>query len=227
MSGADSGVSRAVHGNARQLVHGIGLRDDLGNQSADRQRDGLLEFAVLRFVGHPDQFLRRAEFDYHSHRLQRDGRPAGRQRGQSGVEPFLHDGRRAVGRRLRRGASRHLFRRGTAGGSVYCDDVALGPSAAGPSNFTAGSISNSGTLTVGPTNTVTIGGAFTQTSTGTLDVQLGGAPSTGSFGFVNVSGAATLAGTLKADIVYGYSPSTTDTLHAHRVRQRIGELRQR
>ena len=46
-----------------------------------------------------------AEFDYRSHRLQRDGRPAGRQRGQSGVEPFLHDGRRAVERGLRRGAS--------------------------------------------------------------------------------------------------------------------------
>ena len=58
---------------------------------------------------------------------------------------------------------------------------------------------------------MTISGAFTQTSTGTLDIQLGGAPSTGSFGFVNVSGAATLAGTLKADIVNGYSPSTTDT----------------
>ena len=58
---------------------------------------------------------------------------------------------------------------------------------------------------------MTIGGALTQTSTGTLDIQLGGAPSTGSFGFVDASGAATLAGTLKSDIVDGYSPSTTDT----------------
>ena len=105
----------------------------------------------------------------------------------------------------------------TAGGSpgtaVYFDDLELGPTppgAQGPSKLVAGSISNSGTLSVGPANTVTIGGALTQTSTGILDIQLGGAPATGKFGFVNAAGTATLAGTLKADIVDGYSPSTTD-----------------
>jgi len=65
-------------------------------------------------------------------------------------------------------------------------------SIAGGSLTTAAGLTNSGTLTVGPANTVTIGGAFTQTSTGTLDVQLGGAPATGSFGSVNAAGAATL-----------------------------------
>ncbi len=58
---------------------------------------------------------------------------------------------------------------------------------------------------------MTVGGAFLQTSTGTLDVQLGGGPSTGNFGLVNVSGAAALAGTLKTDIVNSYSPATTDS----------------
>ena len=98
--------------------------------------------------------------------------------------------------------------------AVYFDDLVVGPTpsgAAGSSKLNAGSISNSGTLSVAPTNTVTISGTFAQTSTGTLDIQLGGAPSTGDFGFVNASGAATLAGTLKADVVNGYSPATTDT----------------
>ncbi len=100
---------------------------------------------------------------------------------------------------------------GAAGTLVYFDDVELGPAAGGPSKLVAGSISNSGTFIVGPTNTVMTGGALTQTSAGTLDIQLGGAPSTGSYGIVDASGAATLAGTLKSDILYGYSPSTTDT----------------
>jgi autotransporter-associated beta strand protein len=102
----------------------------------------------------------------------------------------------------------------TTGTAVYFDDLELGPTppgAHGPSTLAVGSISNSGTLTVGPTNTVAVGGTFIQASTGTLDVQLGGAPSTTNFGLVNISGAATLAGTLKADIVNGYSPGTTDT----------------
>ena len=104
-----------------------------------------------------------------------------------------------------------LVLNGSAGGSVYCDDFDVGPAAAGPSRLAAGSISNGGTLIVGPTNTVTVGGTFAQTSTGTLDVQLGGGPSTGNVGYVDASGAATLAGTLKVDLVYGYSPVSTDS----------------
>ncbi len=109
---------------------------------------------------------------------------------------------------------------GAAGTSAYFDDLELGPTppgAQGPATLVVGSasipgnISNSGALTVGPTNTATIIGSFAQTSTGTLDVQLGGAPSTDNFGLVNISGAATLAGALEADIVNGYSPATTDT----------------
>ncbi len=103
---------------------------------------------------------------------------------------------------------------GAGGGEVFWDDVQFGKSVVpvpGPSNFVVGSISNSGSITVGPSNKVITGGTFTQTSTGTLDIQLGGAPSSGQFGFVNVTGAATLAGMLKSDIVYGYTPSTTDS----------------
>ena len=53
--------------------------------------------------------------------------------------------------------------------------------------------------------------AFTQSSSGTLDVQLGGAPSTGVYGSLTITGAAALAGTLQAQLAYGYTPSTTDS----------------
>ena len=48
-------------------------------------------------------------------------------------------------------------------------------------------------------------------ATGTLDVQLGGAPSAGKFGKLSVTGSATLAGALEADLESGYSPSVGDS----------------
>ena len=59
----------------------------------------------------------------------------------------------------------------SGGGSVYFDDVELGPSATGgAATLTTGSISNSGTILVGPANTLTVSGTLTQTATGVLDV---------------------------------------------------------
>jgi autotransporter-associated beta strand protein len=100
---------------------------------------------------------------------------------------------------------------GTNGGAVYYDAPQFGPAAVGASTLNVTSISNSGTITIGPTNTVNVSGGFTQTSTGTLDIQLGGAQSTGSYGSMTITGAAALGGTLKAELVYSYAPSTTDS----------------
>ncbi len=96
------------------------------------------------------------------------------------------------------------------GGSVYWDDVTVGPTAPGPSTLAAGSVSNGGTISIGPTNQVTTAGTFAQAPTGTLDIQIGNAPSTQIFGSVTAGGAATLAGTLEAETVYGYQPSLSD-----------------
>jgi alpha-L-arabinofuranosidase len=96
-------------------------------------------------------------------------------------------------------------------GVVYCDDFTFGPAASGPSSLAAASISNSGTLSVGAANSVTVSGAYSQSSTGTLGIQLGGGPSTNEFGTLTITAAATLAGTLQATIVDGYAPATTDT----------------
>ncbi len=98
---------------------------------------------------------------------------------------------------------------GPGSGTVYWDDAAFGLSAPGPSNLVAGSVSNSGVITVGPTNSIAASGAFVQTATGSLDLQLGGPPANGYNGAVS-AGSASLGGTLKADLVYGYLPLTTD-----------------
>ncbi len=97
----------------------------------------------------------------------------------------------------------------TASGAVYFDNIAFGLS--GSSKMSAGSISNSGLILIGPTNSITTAGTFTQTSTGTLDTQLGGSPSSGIYGSLTVAGVATLAGTYMADDVYSYVPSTIDS----------------
>lgn len=96
---------------------------------------------------------------------------------------------------------------GAGGGSVYWDAPQFGPSS---TQLTAASIVNSGRITVAPLNVLDSNGTFTQTSTGTLDVQLGGSPSSSDFGYVTSASPATLAGTLQSDIVNGYVPSTTD-----------------
>ena len=131
--------------------------------------------------------------------------------GSVGNQGWNHFSETAVAPSGATSASLMLVLSGSSSGAVYCDDFELGPAAAGPSRLAAGSISNSGTLVVGPTNTVAVGGAVSQVSTGTLDVQLGGGPLSGNVGMFDASGTATLAGKLKSDLVYGYSPATTDS----------------
>ena len=75
----------------------------------------------------------------------------------------------------------------------------------------AGNLSNSGSLTVGPGSTFTVAGNFTQTSTGTLNDQIGGTPASGLFGQADVTGTATLAGTFNLALVNGFSPTSGQT----------------
>ncbi len=100
---------------------------------------------------------------------------------------------------------------GTYGGTVYFDAIQFGPASAGASALNVSSITNNGSITIGPTNRINVSGGFTQNATGTLDVQLGGAPATSSYGSLTITGAAALGGTLKAEVVNSYVPSTTDS----------------
>ncbi len=74
----------------------------------------------------------------------------------------------------------------------------------GASFTTAGDLSNSGSLTVGAGSTLSVTGNYTQTSTGTLNVQIGGTPVSGLFGQLNVAAAATLAGGFNLALVNGF-----------------------
>jgi hypothetical protein len=96
---------------------------------------------------------------------------------------------------------------GTAGGSVYWDDPQFGPTAANSGTINAASMTNNGTLSIGAGDLVGVGGTFTQTTVGTLAVQLGGPPASGLFGILNATGAATFDGALQATLVNEYGPS--------------------
>jgi hypothetical protein len=69
----------------------------------------------------------------------------------------------------------------------------------GSRSFTAvGSFTDNGKVTVGPGSTLTANGSFTQASTATLAIQLGGANAAPTFGqVVSTTGTVTLAGTLQ------------------------------
>jgi alpha-L-arabinofuranosidase len=99
---------------------------------------------------------------------------------------------------------------GTAGGAVFWDDPQFGPTGANTGSLSAANITNNGTITIGAGDTVTASGTFTQGSTGTLDVQLGGPPASALYGALGATGTATLGGTLAANLVSGYSPSVSD-----------------
>ncbi|MEM9158676.1 MAG: CARDB domain-containing protein, partial [Verrucomicrobiota bacterium] len=71
-----------------------------------------------------------------------------------------------------------------------------------------GNFSNEGVLKLGPDGTVDLTGDFTQTSSGTLEAQIGGSPASEQFGELMVSGTATLDGTLGLELVNGFGPET-------------------
>ncbi len=99
---------------------------------------------------------------------------------------------------------------GTAGGVVYWDNPAFGPTAFSKASVSAGNLSNSGTISIGASDAVQARGTFTQTSTGTLAFQLGGPPGSNRYGTLTAAGSATLAGTLTASLTNGYSPAVGD-----------------
>ena len=102
-------------------------------------------------------------------------------------------------------------------GSAFTNLSAL-TSSAGTLTLTSGAtlsagagFTNTGTLTIGPASTLSVSGKFIQTAAGTLDFQLGGAPSGGKFGQLAATGSATLAGALEADLEGGYSATPGDS----------------
>jgi hypothetical protein len=61
-------------------------------------------------------------------------------------------------------------------------------------------LSNSGTPTIGAGSALDVTGNFTQTSAGTLGIQVGGTPASGQYGQVAVTGSAALDGSLNISL---------------------------
>src|SRR5207244_971229 len=75
-------------------------------------------------------------------------------------------------------------------------------------NFTtAGPLTNTGSITIGPGSTLGVTGTYRQTAGATLSVQLGGDPASGKFGKLASSGAATLDGTFDVALTGGFGPA--------------------
>jgi hypothetical protein len=76
---------------------------------------------------------------------------------------------------------------------------------------TSGDFTNSGTLTVGPDSTLTVNGTYTEASSNSFTIQIGGSPASSQYGQVNVSGQAALTGTLHVELVNGFGPTQGDS----------------
>jgi hypothetical protein len=78
--------------------------------------------------------------------------------------------------------------------------------AAGQSFTTTGALTDNGSISLSPGSLLTVSGSFTQGSTGTLTIQLGGTTSAPTFGqLISTSGTVTLNGSLK--VTSGVVPS--------------------
>jgi hypothetical protein len=77
----------------------------------------------------------------------------------------------------------------------------------------SGSLTNNGTLSVGGggPGTLSVGGNFTQSSTATLSLALGGLAAGTQYSRLNVTGTAALAGTVSVSYVNGFVPAAGNT----------------
>lgn len=81
----------------------------------------------------------------------------------------------------------------------------------GASLATTGDLTNTGTITLGPSGRLNVGGKFQQSATtARLASQIGGNPASGQYGVLNSTAAATLGGVLGVELANGYAPSNGD-----------------
>jgi len=73
---------------------------------------------------------------------------------------------------------------------------------------TVSGLTNGGTLMLGPGSVLTVNGPFTQSASGALNTQIGGAPDSGQFGQLMSTGTSTLAGSLGISLANGFGPTT-------------------
>ena len=91
---------------------------------------------------------------------------------------------------------------------------------------TVGNLSNSGSMTVGTACELTVNGAFSETGTETLNIEVAGRPGTGLFGKVNVVGSAGLAGDLNIVLAQGFGPAAGDAYQIMAYAGHVGDFAQ-
>jgi hypothetical protein len=78
-----------------------------------------------------------------------------------------------------------------------------------------GNVTSSATFNIGDTamraGAETVTGTYTQTSSGALDIDIGGVTAGTQYDQLTISGAASLNGTLNLDLINGFIPTTSDT----------------
>src|SRR5262249_10595807 len=78
-------------------------------------------------------------------------------------------------------------------------------------NFsTPGGFSNTGCLFVGAGSVLNVGGNYPQPAPGSLGVQIGGSPASGTFSRIVATGSATLGGSLDIQLANGFGPTQGD-----------------
>ena len=107
-----------------------------------------------------------------------------------------------------------VFSGGTTqiGGSLTATSATISSGAAisGSATITA-AVTNNGTIHVGgpgAAGTLTIAGNFTQSSTGVLNMEIGGLTAGSQYDRLAISGTATLGGTLNVTLINGFTPAS-------------------
>ena len=95
-------------------------------------------------------------------------------------------------------------------GTVDADGGGSFTGTGGGSYTTVGDFDNAGVLSLAP-GAFTINGDYTQESTGTLDIGIGGYTAGTDYGQLNVTGAASLDGTLNIRLLNGFVPQLGDS----------------
>ncbi len=93
----------------------------------------------------------------------------------------------------------------------------------GASLTTAGGLDNAGTITIDP-SALYISGNYTQQSTGTLDIGIGGYIPGNATGLLNVIGTATLAGALNVSLTGGFVPTPGESFTVLTFGSRSGDF---
>ncbi len=95
-----------------------------------------------------------------------------------------------------------------AGGNLTAGSFTINGGMIGGTGTLTGAVSNSGQISPGASpGILTISGSYTQTSTGSINLEVGGATPGSQHDRLVVTGAATLNGTVNVQLINGYQPA--------------------